>query len=164
MKDSRIGAYGALGLFFVLGLKWTTLAALPTGLFVAGVIASQMLSRWCAIGLIAFLPYVRADAEAKSRSFADRLRAGEWIASGLIGLVAMAALAWLLARSTIPIEWTALGAGACTAAAAALLASAYLRHRIGGYTGDCLGAVQQITELALLLGGLAAVGSAPRFA
>jgi adenosylcobinamide-GDP ribazoletransferase len=164
MKDSRIGAYGALGLLFMLGLKWTTLIALPADVFVMGVMASHMLSRWGAIALIAFLPYVRAETLATARPFADRLSIGEWVLSGLIGLAAIAALAWICTRTAIPVNWTALGAGAGAAAIAALLAGAYLRHRIGGYTGDCLGAVQQIAELAFLLGGLAAVGSARRFA
>ena len=166
MKDSRIGAYGAIGLFFMLGLKWTTLAALPAALFAPSVIASHMLSRFGAIGLIAFLPYARAEAEtgAKSRLFADHLGAVEWIWSGLIGLAALAPLAWLCARSAIPIDWSALLAGAAAAAAAAIGAGAYLRHRLGGYTGDGLGAAQQIAELAFLLGGLAAVGSVRRLA
>jgi adenosylcobinamide-GDP ribazoletransferase len=164
MKDSRIGSYGALGLFFTLGLKWTTLAALPAGLFVMSVMASHMLSRFGAIGLIAFLPYARTETEAKARPFADRLSAGEWLSSGLIGLAALAPLAWLCTRSAMPVDWTALAAGACTAAVATLGAGAYLRRRLGGYTGDGLGAVQQIAELAFLLGGLAAVGSARRLA
>jgi adenosylcobinamide-GDP ribazoletransferase len=164
MKDSRIGAYGALGLLFMLGLKWATLVALPSGQFVIGVITSHMLSRWSAIGLIAFMPYVRAETEAKARPFANRFSVGEWVSSGLIGLVAIAPFAWVFARSAIPIDWTALGAGTAVAAIATLVASAYLRQRIGGYTGDCLGAVQQIAELGFLLGGLAAVGSARRFA
>ena len=87
MKDSRIGAFGAIGLFLMLGLKWTTLVALPGAVFAQCVVASHMLSRWCAIGLIAFLPYVRADADAKARDFAGRLSGGEWILSGVIGLL-----------------------------------------------------------------------------
>ncbi len=164
MKDSRIGAYGALGLYFMLGLKWTTLVALPADVFVMSVIASHMLSRWGAIGLIAFLPYVRLDTEAKARPFADRLSAGEWTLSGLLGLAAVALVAGVCSRSAISIDWSALGAGAGAAVLATLLAGTYIRHRIGGYTGDCLGAVQQIAELAFLLGGLAVVGSGRRFA
>jgi adenosylcobinamide-GDP ribazoletransferase len=44
--------------------------------------------------------------------------------------------------------------------AAAVLGGLYVRHRIGGYTGDCLGAVQQLAELGFLLGGLGAIHSA----
>ncbi len=166
MKDSRIGAYGALALFLMLGLKWTSLAALPKGLFPMSVIASHMLSRFGATGLIVFLPYVRAQGEApgKARPFAGGLSPEEWMWSGLIGLAALAPLAWLSTRSAIPIDWNALSAGAGGAALATIGAGAYLRHRLGGYTGDGLGAVQQIAELAFLLGALTAVGWAQRFA
>ncbi len=41
----------------------------------------------------------------------------------------------------------------------ALAAAGYFKRRIGGYTGDCLGAVQQLAELAFLIGGIAAVGA-----
>jgi len=160
MKDSRIGAFGAIGLFLMLGLKWTTLLALPGAMLAQFVVASHMLSRWCAIGLIPFLPYVRADADAKARDFAGRSDGGEWILSGAVGLLGLAPFAWLYARSVAPLEWTALGTGAGVAAVIAVVAGLYVRHRIGGYTGDCLGAVQQLAELGFLLGGLAAVDSA----
>jgi adenosylcobinamide-GDP ribazoletransferase len=159
MKDSRIGAFGAIGLFLMLGLKWTTLIALPSAAFAQCVVASHMLSRWCAIGLIAFLPYVRADADAKAKDFAGRLSGVDWILSGVIGFLGLAPLAWLYGRSGAPLDWAALSAGACAAAAAAVVGGLYVRRRIGGYTGDCLGAVQQLAELGFLLGGLAAVGS-----
>jgi adenosylcobinamide-GDP ribazoletransferase len=160
MKDSRIGAFGAIGLFLMLGLKWTTLIALPSTVFVQLVVASHMLSRWYAIGLIPFLPYVRADADAKAKDFAGRLGAGEWILSGAVGLLGLAPLAWLYVRSAHLLDWAALGAGVCGAAVAAVAGGLYVRHRIGGYTGDCLGAVQQLAELGFLLGGLATVDSA----
>ena len=160
MKDSRIGAFGAIGLFLMLGLKWTTLVALPSAVFAPCVVASHMLSRWCAIALIALLPYVRADADAKVKDFAGRLSGGEWLLSGGIGFLGLAPLAWLYGRSGAALSWTALGAGASAAAAAAVVGGLYVRRRIGGYTGDCLGAVQQLAELGFLLAGLAAAGSA----
>jgi adenosylcobinamide-GDP ribazoletransferase len=160
MRDSRIGAFGAIGLFLMLGLKWTTLLALPSGMLPQCIVASHMLSRWCAIGLIAFLPYVRAEADAKARDFAGRLSGGEWLLSGAIGLLGLAPFAWLSGRSGAPPDGFALGAGAAAAAAIAILAGLYVRHRIGGYTGDCLGAVQQLAELAFLLGSLTAIDSA----
>jgi adenosylcobinamide-GDP ribazoletransferase len=160
MKDSRIGAFGAIGLFLMLGLKWTTLAALPSALFVESVVASHMLSRWYAIGLIAFLPYVREDADAKAKPFAGTLSGSNWILSGVLGVVGLVPLAWAYGRSGAPLDWAALGAGTCAAAAIALATGLYLRRRIGGYTGDCLGAVQQLAELAFLLGALGAADSA----
>jgi adenosylcobinamide-GDP ribazoletransferase len=160
MKDSRIGAYGAIGVSLMLGLKWTALAALPLALFPLVVIAAHSMSRWCAIGLIWRLAYVRADGEAKAKPFAGRLSGSAWTLSGLIGLAGFAplALAWVRWGGAGPALGAAvLGGGAAAAALAALLAAVYFRRRIGGYTGDCLGAVQQLAELAFLLGGLAAI-------
>jgi adenosylcobinamide-GDP ribazoletransferase len=162
MKDSRVGAYGAIGISLMLGLKWTALAALPLALFPLVVIAAHAMSRWCAIGLIWQLAYVRADGEAKSKLFAGRLSGPAWMLSGLIGIAGFAPLAVAWARwsggpGSPALGAAALGGGAAAAALAALLAAVYFRRRIGGYTGDCLGAAQQLAELAFLLGGLAAL-------
>jgi adenosylcobinamide-GDP ribazoletransferase len=162
MKDSRIGAYGAIGVLLMLGLKWTALAALPLALFPLLVIAAHSMSRWCAIGLIWRLVYVRADGEAKSKPFAGRLSGPAWTLSGLIGIVGFAppAVAWAHwsgGLSGPALGAVVLGGGAAAAALATLLAAVYFQRRIGGYTGDCLGAAQQLAELAFLLGGLAAI-------
>jgi adenosylcobinamide-GDP ribazoletransferase len=178
MKDSRIGAFGAIGICMMLGLKWITLVALPSAAFPLLVAAAHMQSRWCALGLIWRLPYARGsgarqsdahqsgapgDIGSKSKSFAESLSAPEWIRSGVIGLLPLAALAYACSRFSGGFEPRLLGTAAAAAATTALLASAYFKRRIGGYTGDCLGAVQQVSELAFLLGGLAAVGT-PRAA
>ncbi len=162
MKDSRIGAYGAIGVLLMLGLKCTELIALPSALFPLVVIAAHSMSRWCAIGLIWRLAYVRADGEAKAKPFAGRLSGSAWTLSGLIGIAGFAPLAvawarWSGGASGPALGAAVLGAGAAAAALAALLAAVYFRRRIGGYTGDCLGAAQQLAELAFLLGGLAAI-------
>jgi adenosylcobinamide-GDP ribazoletransferase len=161
MKDSRIGAYGAIGLVLLLGLKWAALAALPVALLPLVVIAAHSMSRWCAVGLIWRLTYVRDDAESKSKPFAGRLSGSAWALSGVIGIAGFASVVFAWTRSSggpyISALGAALGGGAVAASLAALLAVTYFRRRIGGYTGDCLGAVQQLAELAFLLGGLAAL-------
>jgi adenosylcobinamide-GDP ribazoletransferase len=155
MKDSRIGAFGALGLLMLLGLKWSTLVALPTAGFALIVVAAHVVSRWCSIGLIWALRYARADGEGKSREFDGGLPGVEWLLSGAIGLAAVAitAIGSGAATSTSLVSAAAAGFGA--AAGSAVMAAAYFTHRIGGYTGDCLGAVQQLSELTFLLGAVA---------
>ena len=160
MKDSRVGAFGAIGIFMMLGLKWTTLVALPSAAFAITVIAAHMFSRWCAIGLIWRLPYARDGGGSKSKPFADSLSAPMWILSGVIGLAALVPLAYTSSRLWGGVDVRALGLGAAAAAITAAAAGGYFKRRIGGYTGDCLGAVQQLSELVFLLGGLAAVGAA----
>ena len=164
MKDSRIGAYGAIGIFVVLGLKWTALVAIPPAAFPLFVVGAHMFSRWCASGLIWRLRYVRIDRDAIAAPFADNLSAWEWILSGMLGVAGIVPLAVACVNISGGFEGWALLAAAIAAAIAAVIAAAYFRRRIGGYTGDCLGAVQQLSELAFLLAGLAVLGPARRVA
>jgi adenosylcobinamide-GDP ribazoletransferase len=162
MKDSRIGAYGALGIFLMLGLKWTALIAIPSAAFPLMVVGAHMFSRWCANGLIWRLRYVRIDADAKAAPFADTLGAGGWLLSGALAALSMVPLALACGYKPGDLETRALLPAAAAAGSIAVIAAAYFRRRIGGYTGDCLGAVQQLTELAFLLAGLAVLSPARR--
>jgi adenosylcobinamide-GDP ribazoletransferase len=166
MKDSRVGAYGAIGVAMMLGLKWVTLASLPRAALPILFIGAHVMSRWCATGLIWRLQYVRTDADAKSRPFAGGLSTADWLLSAALGVLAFLLLLALL--TSLPLRalvdpaagadlpWArTLGTAAAAAGAATLLAGAYFKKRIGGYTGDCLGAVQQMAELSFLLTALA---------
>jgi adenosylcobinamide-GDP ribazoletransferase len=159
MKDSRVGAYGAIGVAMMLGLKWVTLASLPRAAFPILFIGAHMMSRWCATGLIWRLQYARTDADAKSRPFAGGLSTADWLLSGALGVLALLALLplWALDPGTdAHLPWVRiLVAAAAAAGTATLLAGAYFKRRLGGYTGDCLGAVQQMAELSFLLAALA---------
>jgi adenosylcobinamide-GDP ribazoletransferase len=154
MKDSRLGAFGAIGLFMLLGLKWAALVALPAAAFALTVVSAHVVSRWCAIGLVWALPYARADEEAKSRPFDGGLSAGQWWLSGVIGVTAIA-IASIWSGSLNASLAVAVAGGFAAAVASALASAAYLKVRIGGYTGDCLGAVQQLSELTFVLASLA---------
>jgi adenosylcobinamide-GDP ribazoletransferase len=158
MKDSRIGAYGAIGVVLMLGLKWASLDALATGtaVFAPLVIGAHLASRWCAGALMWSLPYVR-DGDSKSRAAVEGFTAREWLIGGFLGLAVFAPIAAACLRETGALEAWALLAGAVGAAAAAWAAARYFRRRIGGHTGDCLGAVQQLTELAFLIAALAVI-------
>jgi adenosylcobinamide-GDP ribazoletransferase len=159
MKDSRVGAYGAIGIAMMLGLKWSVLVSLPLTAFSIIVIGAHMVSRWCAIGLIWRLPYVRADAEAKSKPLANSLSGADWLLSGALGvliLVPALLLIDLTARTQISV---ALLSALIFSGITTLLAGGYFKSRIGGYTGDCLGAAQQLAELSFLLAALGVLGT-----
>jgi len=150
MKDSRIGAYGAIGIGLLLALKCMTLSYLPTWPVAAALLAAHPLSRLASASLIWRLSYIKADGKAKP--LAEEMTAAEFCIGAMAVLAPVAALGiagWL--------SWQSIAAGTLAAAfAASYLARMFVR-RIGGYTGDCLGAVQQVAEAAFYLGLLAAM-------
>ncbi|MBN3852446.1 adenosylcobinamide-GDP ribazoletransferase [Paraburkholderia sp. Ac-20340] len=145
MHDSRIGAFGAIGLVVALALKWQTLASLPPLRAATLMIAGHAASRVFAISYLASLDYVRP--EGKAKPVAQRL--------GVLALAfaAVIGLPWLVWPA-----WPDWRAGVATLAVLGALRFALARYfvrRIGGYTGDCLGFAQQIFEIAIYLTGLA---------
>ncbi len=145
MKDSRIGSYAALGVGLLLLAKWNTLveldAAFEPPLLALALIAGHAASRLASTVLIFLLDYVRDDASTKSKPLAQRMAPHELAIASVIGLAPCLLLP--------PVDvLVALGA----AALATWLAAGYFLRRIGGYTGDCLGATQQVSELAFYLG------------
>jgi adenosylcobinamide-GDP ribazoletransferase len=147
MKDSRIGSYGTIGLTLMLLAKAVALMELADGgdVDVAfALLAAHPLSRLASTALIHRLEYVRDDATAKSKPLAHRLSTPELLLACVFGLLPLVLLA----------PFAALAAFAA-AALVALRAAAIFRRRLGGYTGDCLGATQQAAELAIYLGILA---------
>jgi adenosylcobinamide-GDP ribazoletransferase len=143
MRDSRIGSYGALALVLALLARAGALAALAEPLAVAAaLIAAGALSRAALPPAMAALSQARPDGLAASAGRPHPLRAAAAV------LIA-ALIAVLLLGTAAP---AALIAGALGALAIALLA----RRQVGGYTGDVLGAVQQLAEIGALFGILAA--------
>lgn len=138
MKDSRIGSYAAVGLGLMLLGKFQALAALGAEAAMTALLAAHPLSRFASTALIFALDYVRDDAGARAKPLAHRMSRGELAVAALWGALPLVLLAPLQAL-----------AAAGAAAAAAFLAARYFLRRIGGYTGDCLGATQQVAELAI---------------
>jgi adenosylcobinamide-GDP ribazoletransferase len=150
MKDSRIGTYGAVGLWMVLGLKAVVLATLPLALSVPALVLGHTASRAAAVVLMRWLPYAGDVAHAKAKPLAHRVSwGGLWVALGWV--VAVAAGLWAVGAMGAGFMGLALGA----AAGAAVFCGRWWRRRLGGITGDTLGATQQIAELSLLLAVLA---------
>src|SRR5882672_5524504 len=144
MKDSRIGAYGAIAVCVMLGLKWATCVAIPASAFPFMVIGAHMFSRWCACGLIWRLRYVRGDEDAKARPLADSIGGRDWALSGALGALAVSPCAFAGNLMPNALVFRALAAAVGVSAVTAVVLARYFRKRIGGYTGDCLGAVQQL--------------------
>lgn len=141
MKDSRIGSYGSLALIMALLLKFETLKALDSTLLPLILIAGHSVSRLLSVALIATLSYVKENGKAKP--LAQHITGFELLiatSSGLSPLV-------FLPINLLPTLFAVLISG--------LYFGQTLRRLLGGYTGDCLGAMQQIAELCFYLGILA---------
>ena len=153
MKDSRIGSYGALGLVLVLGLKATVLLGLvdtdPT-LALLAVVWAHVASRAAPVWLLHALPYAGDAEHAKAKPLATQISGpGLTIALTLVILVSLAG-AWLMPEN-VPLM---LGAVVVSAGLTFYMQS-MLDRRLHGYTGDTLGATQQIVELGALMAFLA---------
>ncbi len=155
MKDSRLGSYGALGLVFVLGLKAVALHGLATRdlPLAAGLLVwTHAASRALPVALLWVLPYAGDIEHAKAKPMAQQITTGGllaalgWVAAATAGLVVYGG-SWGLPLAAL-IGLVAMGAW-CTR---------WYRRRLGGFTGDTLGAAQQLGELAAYLGALVVLG------
>lgn len=144
LKDSRIGAYGVLGIVFFVGLKSAALAHLFEA-NAAGVVllflSAQVLSRSAALYLAHALPAARKDGASATAGALMRLPmlvglgfailVGGLLAAPFVGVIGVG-LALFLALLTC-LAWTALW-----------------RHLIGGQTGDLIGGLQAVLEIVVL--------------
>ena len=144
MKDSRIGSYGAAALVVVLGLRVALLAeALRHGAAFAAcaLLASHVLGRAGAVGLMALLPYAGDANHAKAKPLAQDVRLRD----------AAIAAVWCAALLALPLDpWRSIAA-AVAVVGVVLVTRRWLARRLGGYTGDTLGAAEQFGEVAVLL-------------
>lgn len=141
MKDPRLGTHGALALGFSLAIKAAALAALPTPLAAAGLVGAQAGGRAAAVWTMSLQPYAADPTASKVDAPRRALRAWE------LGLT----LAFVLALGLILLRPAAGVACPAVAALAAWAVARLAKARIGGHTGDVLGAVEQVYELAFLL-------------
>ena len=148
MRDSRLGTYGVAGLGMVLAFKVLALSELPPASIPWILVAAHAASRSSTVLAMATGTYVR-DAG---------------LAQPIAGSIGPASVALALATGTaaacvlfMVVSPNAVLVGLAGLAVGHLAMRAAYERRLGGYSGDCLGAVQQTSELGLYLGVLAAV-------
>ena len=144
MKDSRLGTYGAVGLGLLLGLKLAALRGLPASGVGAALLVAHPLSRATALTCIFTHEYARANEDSKAKPVAQKISRAELAAGLLLGALPLLAYAgWLRCPALLGVL---VPLGLVQAALAR-----YFQRWIGGYTGDCLGAVQQVAEVVVYL-------------
>ena len=142
LRDSRIGAYGAAALVLSLLSRAVLLAGLPLEHFTAYLISAHVLCRWSTLPLSYYLPAAR-ESEGQGARIASLTSASSLIVGSVFTIVTVmvalrrAAIAPVLSAIAIP-----------------LLSSFFYVRKFGGVTGDCFGATNQLTEIAVYLCGV----------
>jgi adenosylcobinamide-GDP ribazoletransferase len=142
MRDSRVGTFGALALIFLALAKYNFLSSLDPSVVWRWLIVAHTAARWTTLPLCLWLPYAREEGQGKL--VAQRLGYG----------AATVATLTLLAALTL-LNWREAAVAGAVAIAAPFGTGWYYRRRIGGVTGDCLGATNQLTEVMLYLAAIA---------
>ncbi|MDP1953833.1 MAG: adenosylcobinamide-GDP ribazoletransferase [Polaromonas sp.] len=164
MKDSRVGAFGAMALVLALLAKVALLGLLGSAestltgaedapadlpfdgwLVATALFAAHVVSRTLPLLLIRVLPHVGDAAGSKSKPLADQITSPSLGAAFLWCFVALALASYALPAMNL--------VAACSFSVMALLWMGRLfTRRLQGFTGDCLGATQQVCEIAFYLG------------
>ena len=144
MKDSRIGTYGMAGLMLLLLLKFYCLFSLSPLKAAIAIITAHALSRFTAVTIIYTHHYVRENEDSKAKPVSKGITVPELTLAGFFGLLPLILFTVLLHQYwylvTLPAMWLVRG-----------YMGRLMQKWIGGYTGDCLGAVQQLGETVVYL-------------
>ncbi|MGD1844992.1 MAG: adenosylcobinamide-GDP ribazoletransferase [Salibacteraceae bacterium] len=152
MKDSRVGAYGVIALILLFLFKFLALSHVVVAMVEDTVeswtligllfLSYHALARLTAINLVFTMPYAREDANSKAKPIAQAHSATEVAGAYLFGLLPLAGLVCFQ-------PWAALVV--LPLAVLYFRARRYFTKWLQGYTGDCLGAIEQLAELVVLL-------------
>ncbi len=142
MRDSRIGSFGTLVLILSIAARLLLLATLPLSRWMAFVVSAQVLCRWTMLPLSYWLRPAREE-DGQGARVAQKVSA----ASLFIGTLFSIAIVWYLLRAAFWIPVLA-------SSVLALMTGFYYSRRIGGVTGDCFGATNQLAEIAVYFCGV----------
>ncbi|WP_031526446.1 adenosylcobinamide-GDP ribazoletransferase [Dyadobacter crusticola] len=146
MKDSRLGTYGALGLIGILALKFALLQELAdrfdnqVSQVFGLMIAAHAISRLMPASIIYNQPYARDTDDSKAKPVAQNVTAVTLAIAAMFGIVPLLLLCTMFSSALPLLSIPFLGV-------VTWAMSRYFVKWIGGYTGDCLGAVQQVCEV-----------------
>ena len=135
MKDSHIGTYGVLTLIIAMILKYTLLVSIAYEALLLALVVGQGISRFLPVVMVTFSQYVKRD-NAKASHSALGVNMPNFVIAMLFGVVPIFAFGWMIAVVYILLATIIF-----------FLFKHYIERKIDGYTGDTLGALQQIAEL-----------------
>ncbi len=149
MKDSRLGTYGTLSLGMALSIKFASLSSMPSDWIIIALILGHGVSRLSSVMAIASGHYVHIDG--KTKTVAEGISTTSLTVAMMTGLIGVLAASFFL-----PLY--ALGVGLIVTGVGHLGMRLFFEPKLGGYTGDTLGAIQQASEIGFYLGLVAWLG------
>jgi len=148
MKDSRLGTYGVTGLLLILSVKYLLLLQFDVQTGAWMLLLGHGLSRIAPLLFMLSADYVRDEESSKVKPMGYRLGKGSVLIASLMALALMVLSWWGIAHVSpwVSIVWVA------SMVFGFLLIRRKAMQKIGGYTGDVLGATQQMSEIFIYLG------------
>lgn len=142
MKDSRVGTYASVGLILILALKFALLQSIigRESTVIGVLISGHALSRLMPVFVIYMLPYSR-DTDSKAKPVAEKPPFSVLVSAIAFGVLPLLGMVAYLGQPQLLAIILLLGL-------ITILLARYFKKWIGGYTGDCLGAIQQVCEVA----------------
>jgi len=139
MKDSRLGTYGAAGILMLLLTKFFMLSSIASQQLPLIIITGHVLSRLTPVLVIFSLDYVREDAQSKAKPVSKQIKVTDVLVAFCLAVASLSFYGYsmlLIIPGVFIINW---GLGR------------YFVKQLGGYTGDCLGASQQLSEVFIYI-------------
>ena len=148
MRDSRVGAYGAIGISLMLLFKCASLATMPANYVIVALLFGHPLSRLMSASVIWCLLY--AKLEGKAKPLAQHMSTKEFLIACTCVVLPIAIIVYWMLPFVLP--WQQIIFSLLLMLLSTWWMARLFVRRIGGYTGDCLGAVQQLSECLFYLG------------
>lgn len=140
MRDSRVGSYGALAVVLLILARYACLLGTAPLAWPVALIVAHGLARWTSLPLVTWFSYARDHAAGAGKPLVTGFNSGRLVAGTALALAVAALAGWPLGALSI-----------LCALATAVLIALYVTRRIGGITGDVLGAANVGAEIAVLV-------------
>jgi adenosylcobinamide-GDP ribazoletransferase len=142
LRDSRIGSYGALALVLSVLARFLLLSSLPMNRFTTFVVSAHVLCRWTTLPLSYFLPPARP-SDGQGARITQKISSASFITGTLLSFAIV--FYFLRTEFWIPVVVSLV---------ITTLSGLYYSRRLDGVTGDCFGATNQLTEIAVYFCGV----------
>jgi len=144
MRDSRVGAFGVVGAFLLLLVKYATLNSIPENLITVTLVVMPVVSRWAMVYAVCAYPYARPEGLGKAfkqeAGWSNFILATIIVLAVAIGLALLAQITYLAGLVILLMTWLmVVGMGS------------YLKRKFAGLTGDTYGAINEISEVWVLV-------------